>query len=353
MQFDVYEPLVEITRGDIVESVHFGAFCVSDQEGNLLAQAGNPGLWTYPRSALKPFQVLPLIEQGGIDYFGLTGEEIAIMCGSHAGTAFHQAILEGMHRKIGISEADLACGEHWPYDSDARDEMKISGQKPTALHHNCSGKHSGMLALAVLQGINTQDYLDLQHPVQVIIRETLGALFEIPVDEMPVGLDGCSAPVYAVPMETMAHAVARMAEPTGMGTTSAAACRMVTAAMISSPVMVAGPEQFDTDLMIAAGGKVFSKGGAEGYQIIGILPGAIHPSSPGLGIAIKISDGDSRGRARASVALTILNALGVLDEAGKARMGSYGNIPVKNWCNLDVGEVRPVFSLPNSTGLLV
>lgn len=351
MKIDPYEPLVEITRGDIVESVHFGAFCVVDQANRVLAQAGSPDLWTYPRSALKPFQVLPFVEQGGIDFFGLTAEEIAIMCGSHSGTAFHQAILEGMHQKIGISEADLACGVHWPYDTDTRDQMKISGDSPTALHHNCSGKHTGMLALAVMLGFSTQDYLNLQHPVQIIIREKFSELVGLSPDEMPVGLDGCSAPVFAVPMVKMAHAVAKMAEPAGVGKACSAACRIITAAMIGSPVMVAGPGQFDTELMIVAGGKVFSKGGAEGYQIIGVLPGAIHPSSPGIGIAIKISDGDTRGRARASVALTILNALGVLDEADLERMEGYGNIPVKNWRKLDVGEIRPVFPLPTFAGL--
>lgn len=347
MQIDNYVPLVEVTRGEIVESVHYGAFCVADHEGRLLAQGGDPELITYPRSSLKPFQALPLIEQGGSAFFGFSVEEIAIMCASHAGTAFHQSVLAGMHQKIGITEADLACGVHWPYDAETREAMKLAGQNPTPLHHNCSGKHTGMLAHAILRGLSTQDYLDLQHPVQVTIRECLAEMVGIEPGEMPAGLDGCTAPIYGVPMAKMAQGVAKMAEPSGLGKARAAACQTITHAMMANPVLVAGPGQLDTDLMTVAGGKVFSKGGAEGYHIIGVMPGVIDASSPGIGIAIKISDGDSRGRARSSVSLTLLAALGVLDEDDLARLDTYGNIPVTNWRKFQVGEVRSVFSLPD------
>lgn len=347
MQADHYVPLVEVTRGDIVESIHYGAFCVADCEGRLLAQAGDPELITYPRSSLKPFQALPLIEGGGINFFGLTGEEIAVMCGSHSGTAFHQSVIAGMHQKIGVTESDLACGVHWPYDVETREAMKLANQSPTTLHHNCSGKHTGMLAYAQMRGFSIDMYLDLQHPVQAAIRETLAEMVAMAADDMPVGMDGCSSPVYGVPLARMAQAVAKMADPVGLEGARKSACRTITTAMIAHPIMVAGPGQFDTDLMIAASSKVFSKGGAEGYQIIGILPGAIHASSPGVGIVIKISDGDPHGRARSSVTLTILRALGVLDEDALTRLDAYGNVPVRNWRKIQVGEVRPAFYLPD------
>jgi L-asparaginase II len=347
MQLVNHAPLVEVTRGDIVESVHYGAFCVADRDGHLLAQGGNPGYLTYPRSSLKPFQALPFIERGGATFFGFTGEEVAIMCGSHAGTALHTSVLEGMHHKIGTSEMELACGVHWPYDPNTREAMKLAGQSPTVFHHNCSGKHTGMLALAKLLDSPIKDYLNPQHPIQVIIRETIGEMMDMAPEEMPIGIDGCSAPVYGIPMMRMAHAVAKMVDSTDLRTERAEACQTITSAMITYPVMVAGPGQFDTDLMTAAKGTVISKGGAEGYLMIGVLPGMITKGSPGIGIAIKIADGDARGRARASVALKILKAMGVLDENDLDRLESYGDVPVKNWRKLEVGQVRSVFSLPD------
>ncbi len=338
-------PLVEITRGDIVESIHFGAFCVVDREGNMIAHEGDLNLVTYPRSSLKPFQALAFIEHGGAEHFGFFGEEIAIMCGSHAGTALHQAVLEGMHEKIGTSGADLACGIHWPMDSETRDALKLAGETPTVFNHNCSGKHTGMLAYARLRGFPKEDYLNPEHPVQVSIRETVAEVLDMKPEEMPIGIDGCSAPVYGVPMKEMAHGIAKLSDPIDFPDERQKACRTITAAMMSYPFMVAGLGQFDTDLMNVGGGKLFSKGGAEGYQIIGVMPGVLREGSPGVGIAIKISDGDSLGRARALVSLTILQALGVIDENDIMRMGKHGNRQVKNWRDVLIGEMRPAFSL--------
>ena len=338
-------PLVEVTRGSIVESVHFGAFIVVDSGGRVLASAGSPELMTYPRSSMKPFQALPFIERGGAEAFGFTDQEIAILCASHAGTDLHKTVLEGMHQKIGTSEADLACGVHWPSDAETRDRMRAAGEEPTPFRHNCSGKHTGMLAHAVLRSFPKADYLNPQHPVQVIIRESLAEMVGMAPDAMPLGIDGCSAPVYGIPLENMARAVAKLADPVGLTPEKAAACRKITHAMMTHPVMVAGPGKFDTVLMQAAPDKVFSKGGAEGYQIIGVMPGVLAEDSPGLGMALKISDGDGGGRARASVVLTLLQGLGVLREEDLAQLPEYGNIPVKNWRGLLVGEIRPASGL--------
>lgn len=344
-------PLVEVTRDDIVESIHFGAFVLVNSSGDLLAHCGNTDLITYPRSSMKPFQALPFIERGGAEAFGFSAQEIAIMCASHSGTELHRQVLAGMHEKIGTREADLACGVHWPGDSDTRDAMKKAGLEPTPFCHNCSGKHTGMLAHARLRDWDIKDYLDPQHPVQVSIREALAEMVGMAPDEMPLGTDGCSAPVYGIPLRNMAHALALLADPVGLKETRAQACQTMTAAMMAHPVMIAGPGKFDTVLMTVADGKTFSKGGAEGYQAIGILPGVIYEGSPGLGIAVKISDGDAKGRARASVTLSILHALGVLDKADLEQLAPYGNVPVKNWRKKIVGEVRPVFSLPRDIAL--
>ena len=345
MQASDCAPLVEVTRGSIVESIHFGAFVVVDSKGSVVASQGNPDLLTYPRSSMKPFQALPFIERGGAEKFGFTDQEISIICASHSGTDLHGSVLKEMHKKIGTTEADLACGVHWPSDSATRDAMKFAGEEPTPFRHNCSGKHTGMLAHARLRGFSIEDYLNPQHPVQVTIRETLAEMIEMAPDDMPLGIDGCSAPVYGIPLSNMAHAVAKLADPWMLEEKRAQACRTIAHAMMTHPEMVAGPGKFDTDLMTAGHGKVFCKAGAEGYQIIGVMPGVTEENAPGLGIAFKISDGDNGFRARLSVSLALLAALGVLTDEEVDQLSAYGNVPLKNWRGFLVGEVRAAFSL--------
>ena len=339
------EALVEIIRGETVESIHYGAFIVLDAQGTLVAGLGNPDLVTFPRSSMKPFQALPFIERGGADTFGFTDQEIAIMCASHSGTAAHRQVLAGMHQKIGTQESDLDCGVHWPSDAETRAAMRIAGEEPRPFHHNCSGKHTGMLAHARLRDVDIKDYLNPSHPIQVSIRETLAEMVELSPEALSMGIDGCSAPVYAFPLKNMALGVAKLADPVALHSRRVIACRKITKAMMSNPIMIAGPGKFDTQLMTVAKGKVFSKGGAEGYQIIGVMPGAMFEGSSALGIAIKIADGDTSGRARAAVSLTILEALGILDEFAIEAMRPFGNVPLKNWRKLIVGEIRSMRTL--------
>ena len=338
-------PLIEATRGDIVESIHFGGFIIVSADGDVLASSGAQDLMTYPRSSMKPFQALPFIEGGGVDTFGFSSQEIAIMCASHAGTDQHASVLKGMHEKVGIMEDDLGCGVHWPSDPKTRQAMRAAGEDPTPFRHNCSGKHTGMLAYARMNGWELSTYLDPNHPVQVNIREVLGEMLQMDPDDLPLGIDGCSAPVYGIPMRKMAEAVARMADPKNLDHSRAAACKKITGAMMSHPVMVAGPGKFDTELMATAKGKVFSKGGAEGYQIIGVMPGVIDEGSPGLGIAMKVSDGDAKGRARTYLSLLLLSALGVLNETELDELDFQEKRLVKNWRGIEVGELRPAFDL--------
>ena len=347
MKADDCSALIEVTRGNVVESIHYGAFVVMDSKGRVLAGEGSPQLQSYPRSSMKPFQALPFIERGGEQVFNFTDQEVALMCASHSGTEMHTAVLSSMHRKIGTSEADLACGIHWPSSQPAREALKLAGKTPNQFHHNCAGKHTGMLAHALLRGLAIENYLDPQHPVQISIRETVAQMVGLDPEQMPMGIDGCSAPVYSIPLENMAQGVAFLADPVNLTDARAAACRKITHAMMTNPIMVAGPGEFDTELMSAAGERLFSKMGAEGYLIIGVMPGVLRPHSPGLGIAIKISDGDRSGRARSAVAMTILSGLGLLDNLDLTMMAKFGNIPVKNWRKLNVGDIRPAFSIRN------
>lgn len=340
-----YQPIFELTRGKIVESVHFGAYAVVDAHGTLLASAGDPYLITFLRSSAKPFQALPFIEQDGHQYFGFTPQEIALMCASHSGTDEHVETVRAMQAKIDVGVQDLLCGMHDPIHQPTRDAMLLRGEMTSPYRHNCSGKHTGMLAHARLRGAPIGNYLDLDHPVQQSILHTFAEMCSVPAQQVEVGIDGCSAPNFAIPLYNAAWGFARLCDPSDLESKRADACRVITHAMMAHPEMVAGPERFDTLLMQVAAGKVISKGGAEGYQALGVMPGVLSPDAPGIGIAIKISDGDNTDRARSSVALALLKTLGVLDERDLERLAAFGPVrQLYNYRKLHTGESHPLLS---------
>jgi L-asparaginase II len=335
-----------LTRGTTVESIHFGAAAVVASTGELVASVGDPQVVTFLRSSAKPFQALPFIERGGDSHFEMTPREVSVICASHIGTDDHVATVRGLQAKIGVTEADLMCGVHYPTHEPTADAMKVRGEQPTPYRHNCSGKHTGMLAHARLRDLPTADYVDFEHPVQQSILAAFAGMCDLPVERVELGIDGCSAPNFAVPLYHAALAFARLCDPRGLEPKRADACRRITSAMTSHPDMVAGPGRFDTRLMEAGRGRIVVKGGAEGYQALGVLPDPSESDSTGLGIAIKISDGDPTSRARQAVALAILQLLGVLTEAQLAELAEFGpQVELYNFRKLHVGSGRPVFVL--------
>lgn len=338
--FEGYIPLVELTRGGIVECIHFGAFAVVDSSGNLLASAGDPNLKTFPRSSMKPFQALPFVESGGPEHFGFTEEELAIICASHAGTDKHVAVLKSIHQKVGLQESDLQCGVHWPSDRVTVEAMRQRGEQPTPYRHNCSGKHSGMLAQAKLRGLPLETYLDPAHPIQQAIRQTMAEMSDLREEDLIRGTDGCSAPVYALPLRNFAFAVAQLCDPTQLNALRQTACRKITHAMMSYPEMIAGPGKLDTLLMQVMQGKAVVKGGAEGYQMIGLMPGALKAGSPGIGIAIKFSDGDPSRRATDTFVTALLSVFGFQQEMAAEGLHEVTDPTLRNWRGLVIGERR-------------
>lgn len=339
-------PVIELTRGNTVESIHYGAVAVVECSGHLAAHYGDPYGIAFLRSTAKPFQVLPFIEAGGHTHFGITSEEIALMCASHSGTDDHAALAAALQAKGGVHEGDLLCGVHSPYHKPTAEAMLLRGEAPTQNRHNCSGKHTGMLAFARMRGWPLDGYLENDHPVQIAILQTFAEMCGMGVGEVELGVDGCSAPNFAIPFYNAALGLARLADPSGLAAERAGACRTITAAMTAHPAVVAGPGRFDTALMQAANGRMAVKGGAEGYQGIALVPGALGEGSPALGIAIKISDGDPSGRGRAAVALEVLRQLGALGPDEFAALSEFGpDGKVLNWRGLAVGEMRPTFTL--------
>jgi len=339
-----YAPLVELTRGNLVESVHFGAAVIVDANGELLGSYGDARLTAFLRSSAKPFQALPFIERGGHRTFGLTPREIALTCASHAGTDEHVRVLESIQAKVGVTEGHLQCGAHPITHEATLEAMHLRGEKPTPNRHNCSGKHTGMLAHAKLRGLALDTYLERNHPIQETILQCVAEMCGVAPKDIELGTDGCSAPNFAVPLYNAALGFARLCDPAGLSGSRAEACRVITSAMTAHPEMVAGPGRFDTLLMETGRGKIVSKAGAEGFQCIGILPGAVAPASPGIGIAVKVSDGDSAGRARPAIVLEILRQLGAVSADELEALQAFGpRKPLQNWRKLVVGEMRPAF----------
>lgn len=341
MTEQAYKPLVELTRGDIVESIHFGTLVICDNAGNVLFSYGDANLVTYLRSTAKPLQVLALLEHPDVEQYHLSDDEIAILCASHSGTDEHVAVLKRLQRKIGVDVTDLQCGTHLPFDHLTANRIIREGTQPSSLQHNCSGKHSGMLALARLLVEPKADYLLPDQPVQQLILRTCGEMFGIPASDFKMGIDGCSAPVFAVPMRNAARAYALLCQPEQLSDRRKQACRQVTHAMMTYPFLVAGPERFDTAVMQALPGKLIAKTGAEGYFGLGIMPDALHPGSPAMGIMVKISDGDLKERARPVTCMAILRHMGLITPDGEKQLQTFDASSIANWRNIPVGEIRP------------
>ncbi len=348
-------PLFELTRGQIVESIHFGAVAVVDSHGKLLYSYGDPQTVAFFRSSAKPFQALPFFERGGPEHFGLTQKEQALICASHEGSEEHVRTAESIQARAGIHESDLKCGVHMPGDTEAYKTLIARGEAPTPNRNNCSGKHSGMLAHAKMRGLPLDTYLDRDHPVQQDILTTFAEMCKYPREKVQLGTDGCSAPNFGVPLYNAALGFARLCDPHDLSEPRARACRAITSAMTAHPKMVSGYKEFDCRLMQVGKGQIVCKRGAEGYQAIGLMPGALGAGSPGVGITFKVSDGDltfrtiniePKNRVRPAATLEILRQLGALSDAQLKELSDFGPVlPVKNHRGLIVGESRPVFTL--------
>lgn len=327
--------IVEITRGNLVESRHVVDAAIVDPDGKVVESWGNIEHPVYPRSANKPLQAIPLVESGAADAFDLPDLNVSLACASHAGEKIHVDTVLAWLDKLGLSDDDLECGGHYARNPKVLLEFFKSGAPVRQANNNCSGKHSGMLTHAVHLGDPTKNYIEPDHPVQQRITRTLGEMYGVDMSNAQVGTDGCSIPTYAIPTRAMALGMARFTNPDGLDNDRANACRRIARAMMAEPYMVGGMDSFCTKLMAAAKGKVAAKTGAEGVYMAG-LP------SKGLGIALKCQDGN--GRAAEIALAAILDRYDVLAEDERQKIAVYLKAPVMNVNGLTVGRMRAVSS---------
>lgn len=329
------QPLAHVIRGETVESIHRGHLVVMDGNKQIVHAVGNPETVTYFRSSAKAFQALPFITSGACDALGYSDEEIALACASHSGEARHVRIAQLMLERAGLTEAYLRCGAHLPFSEKEAERMQREGEHPNQLHNNCSGKHASMLAFAKHIGADTATYDSIDNPVQQEILTTVANFAELPVDQIAIGIDGCSAPNFAMPVSAMARCYANLVNPPAtFGDDVKEACRRIMAATLKHPELIGGTERLDTMLMQAAPEKLLSKVGADGVWLCGLLPGEKFPT--GLAIALKIEDGDDK-RGRPVIATALLKWLGVLSPEDLTELSP---MPVRNRRGDVVGRVE-------------
>jgi L-asparaginase II len=342
------EPLVEVTRGGITESRHRGHVVAVDPDGTIAAHLGAPETVTYLRSSAKPHQTIPLVASGAADRFGFNEKEIALACASHSGEPMHTEVAASMLKKIGLGPEALKCGIHEPFSQEVARRLREKAEEPGVLQNNCSGKHAGMLALALHLGASTETYDEPTNPVQLAIGKTISRFSGIPIENIAVGTDGCGVPVFGITVKAMALMYARLvAPPVEFDEKTRSACARIVSAMTTYPELVGGSsDRLDTEIMRAAKGRLVSKVGAEGVYTVGVLPCEDWPR--GLGLALKIEDGDDH-RARPTVVIESLRQLGILAHQSLEAVSRYAFFPVRNRRGDVVGEVSPEFEL-NRTG---
>jgi len=331
--------IIEILRGKVVESWHSVSLAAVDSHNRLRLAFGNMVDPVYMRSSAKPFQALPLVQKKIDLQHNLSTRQLALICASHAGTDEHAEVASSILKKVGFSETNLRCGTHTPFDESTANRLLRQSESLSALRHNCSGKHAGMLLLAQALEQDPETYLDTHQPVQGEILQAFSAMVGINEAEVELGTDGCSAPNFAIPLPAAALGYARLMDPSGLDAARADACRRITHAMLSNPDMVAGIGEFDTELMQAASGNILSKRGAEGYQALGISA-ATWPGGGAAGIVLKVHDGDGSKRARSVTCMTILRVLNLIIPEAQERLARFDQRPLSNFRQIEVGRIQ-------------
>lgn len=329
---------VEVWRGALVESRHEVSVAVVDAAGRLRAWAGEPNLVTYARSAIKPLQALPLVTDGVVERYEFGAAELAVCCASHNGEPGHVEAVGRILERIGADECELACGATQPLGEAVARRLRELGRAPGRVHNNCSGKHAGMLALALYHGWPRSGYHRADHPVQRRVLAEVGEWARVPVEDLGVAVDGCGVPTVSLPLTALAGAFARFAAAIRVGARGAAA---VAEAMVRAPWYVAGSDRLCTELVDAAGGRILAKIGAEGVYCAAI-PGAE------LGVALKVHDGARR--AVEPMLVAVLRVLGLLSDDEVAHLARYAHPEMVNTRGEVVGGIRATVALESGVG---
>ncbi len=329
------QPLIELTRGDTTECLHLGAISVVNARGEILSSVGNPHLVSFSRSTLKVFQALPFVLKGGPAHFGFTSEELALLCASHNGEDYHVRTIQSILEKIGLGVFALRCGCHVPGIFSYMDKHPPVGLTYDERHNNCSGKHAGFLAYCIHNKLPTDDYLGLYHPLQLSIRQQVSEVCGVEFNDLNVGIDGCSAPNYALPLSRLAFGYARLSSGIN-DPVFGESFHLLRSAMMKHPTLISGTGRSDLAFTLAGRGDWISKVGADGVQVIASI-------SRQEAFAIKIIDGNKP--ALFSTTVEVLDQLGWMDEVQKESLSAWRSREIVNAGGVIVGNRRPIFKL--------
>jgi L-asparaginase II len=322
--------MVEVWRGDLVESVHHGVAAVANAAGEIVEGWGDTSLVAYPRSALKPIQAIALVETGAYAARGLTSRHLALACASHRGEPFHTELVSAWLEDLGLTQSALACGPDHPYDEASAAAAIRAGHPLQRIYHNCSGKHCGFLTVATHRGWPVEGYAQLEHPTQQLYLDALSDLLGRDARALPFGVDGCALPAAALPVKEMAVMMARFAAARVASPSRRAAILAIHEAMRAHPEYISGTDQPGVHLARVTGGRIIVKTGAEGFLM------AYVPQN-GLAAVLKIADGEARARFPALIAL--LSSIGLLDAAEQRELARIAEPPVLNSAGATVGRI--------------
>lgn len=322
--------VVEVLRGPVVESSHQVVAVIAEDRGSVLGFYGNHEYVTFPRSAIKMLQALPMMESGAVEKFALDERMVALACASHAGEKQHLLVITQWLEKLQLTEEILRCGPAFPSHEGTRLEMLRKDLKPHRILHNCSGKHLGLVSAAMALGHNPANYDRWDHPIQIRVRKVLSEMMGIDHEKIPWGVDGCGIPTTAVPLQSVAIGLARMLS-SSIGEARHEACRRLLKAMTTYPQLVGGHDEFASRLMEVTRGRVIAKSGAEGVFT------ALVPERR-TAVALKAQDGSRRA---VEVALGgVLKSLGALSDEEFQALRDSTHPAVKNSRGESVGEIR-------------
>jgi L-asparaginase II len=331
------ELVVKVYRGAELEATHYAHVAVVNGAGEMTHYLGDPDSRFMTRSVVKPFQALPLVMTGGADHFGFSDKQIALTCASHVGSDEHREVALSNLKLAGNRPEDLQCGTHWPIGMTQDKIYPLNGEDNDPLRHNCSGKHSGFLALARFLNEDIAHYLDPKSKTQLLVKQAVGDMCDFPAEQISIGIDGCSAPVFSVPIHNLAIGFAKLATGRGNDEKMTAAVQRIRQAIWSHPKMVSGEKRLDYDLKRSFPNNLVCKIGAEGLEGVGL-------ADPGIGIAVKILDGNSR--ALGPVIVELLKQLGLIDKIGNFPLLQKYEMPeIKNYREIVTGKIAAEFKL--------
>ena len=319
-----------VTRGNIIESIHDAKSVVQNFNYEIILTTGHELDLVYPRSAIKIFQAIPFIQSEAHKRYKLSKKEIAISCSSHSGEKQHMIVLHNWIKKIKINSNSLKCGTHNPLNLSASNKLLLSGKKPNQLHNNCAGKHLGMISGCLSNKMNVNNYVFFNHPYQKLIRNSLESITECKITKKQVGIDGCSAPQYAFPLQNLSTSMVNLIKNYFGKEEFSTPIKLLLDSILKHPQLTGGSKKFDSELMRITKGKIFSKGGAEGVLLFA------HKEKK-IGGVIKIKDGNER--ALPSAATEIFKKLSLITKNEQRELSDWSNQQIYNHAKIAVGEI--------------